>query len=205
MPLIMYHYVCIHHRNEPAHITMLAPFLQYLYCEPQQQPQHALLRHSLLRVLLPVHPGAASLLQAKEEEKPCSVSDSLLHLLCQLVPRMQVTQWRWNRVHSVSDSRESTSVTASKDLFVFWSKAFYKGFLLVTSPVTVSTEHLLNSTFNVVLNNCTSLINNNAFCVLLFSQNTGATGVFFKENKLYLKILRTLTNKQKMKSAQNLN
>ncbi|XP_034470972.1 focadhesin [Hippoglossus hippoglossus] len=77
-------------RNEPAHITMLAPFLQYLYCEPQQQPQHALLRHSLLRVLLPVHPGAASVLQAKDEEKPCAVSDSLLHLLCQLVPRMQV-------------------------------------------------------------------------------------------------------------------
>ncbi|XP_062239752.1 focadhesin [Platichthys flesus] len=77
-------------RNEPAHITMLAPFLQYLYCEPQQQPQHALLRHSLLRVLLPVHPGAASALQAKEEEKPSAVSDSLLHLLCQLVPRMQV-------------------------------------------------------------------------------------------------------------------
>ncbi|XP_019955729.2 focadhesin isoform X1 [Paralichthys olivaceus] len=77
-------------RNEPAYITMLAPFLQYLYCEPQQQPQHALLRHSLLRVLLPVRPGGASVLQTKDEEKPCAVSDSLLHLLCQLVPHMQV-------------------------------------------------------------------------------------------------------------------
>uniref|UniRef100_A0A8C5EA82 DUF3730 domain-containing protein n=1 Tax=Gouania willdenowi TaxID=441366 RepID=A0A8C5EA82_GOUWI len=35
--------------------TMLVPFLRYLYCEPQRQPQHALLRHSLLRVLLPIH------------------------------------------------------------------------------------------------------------------------------------------------------
>ncbi|AWO95702.1 putative focadhesin isoform 2 [Scophthalmus maximus] len=77
-------------RNEPAYITMLAPFLQYLYCEPQQQPQHALLRHNLLRVLLPTHPGAASALQDKDEEKPSTVSDSLLHCLCQLVPHMQV-------------------------------------------------------------------------------------------------------------------
>ncbi|KAM8898854.1 focadhesin isoform 1-T1 [Spinachia spinachia] len=73
-------------RSEPSYITMLAPFLQYLYCEPQRQPQHALLRHRLLRVLLPVHPGAGSVLQ-----KPTSlVSDSLLQCLCQLVPHMQV-------------------------------------------------------------------------------------------------------------------
>ncbi|XP_040887163.1 focadhesin [Toxotes jaculatrix] len=78
-------------RNEPAYITMLAPFLQYLYCEPQRLPQHALLRHSLLRVLLPpAHPGAGSVLQKKEQEKPSTVSDSLLHCLCQLVPHMQV-------------------------------------------------------------------------------------------------------------------
>uniref|UniRef100_A0A7N8WSZ9 Focadhesin n=1 Tax=Mastacembelus armatus TaxID=205130 RepID=A0A7N8WSZ9_9TELE len=47
--------------NEPSYITMLAPFLRYLYCEPQRQPQHALLRHSLLRVLLPIHPTAGLL------------------------------------------------------------------------------------------------------------------------------------------------
>ncbi|XP_039996604.1 focadhesin [Xiphias gladius] len=77
-------------RNEPAYITMLAPFLQYLYCEPQRQPQHALLRHSLLRVLLPIHQGAGSVLQKKDQEKPSTVPDSLLHCLCQLVPYMQV-------------------------------------------------------------------------------------------------------------------
>lgn len=69
---------------------MLAPFLQYLYCEPQRQPQHALLRHRLLRVLLPAHPGAGSVLQ----EPTSQVADSLLQCLCQLVPHMQVTHFR---------------------------------------------------------------------------------------------------------------
>nr|XP_033465601.1 focadhesin [Epinephelus lanceolatus] len=77
-------------RNEPAHITMLAPFLQFLYCEPQRQPQYALLRHSLLRVLLPIRPGAGSVLQNKDQAQDSPVSDSLLHCLCQLVPHMQV-------------------------------------------------------------------------------------------------------------------
>uniref|UniRef100_A0A8C4I042 Focadhesin n=1 Tax=Dicentrarchus labrax TaxID=13489 RepID=A0A8C4I042_DICLA len=77
-------------RNEPAYITMLAPFLRYLYCEPQRQPQHALLRHSLLRALLPVRPGAGSHLQKKDQRGTSPVSDSLLHCLCQLVPHMQV-------------------------------------------------------------------------------------------------------------------
>uniref|UniRef100_A0A3B5A296 Focadhesin n=1 Tax=Stegastes partitus TaxID=144197 RepID=A0A3B5A296_9TELE len=75
-------------RNKAAYIAMLGPFLRYLYCEPQRQPQHALLRHSLLRVLLPVQPGAAS--PSQTEEKTSAVSDSLLLCLCQLVPHMQV-------------------------------------------------------------------------------------------------------------------
>uniref|UniRef100_A0A665V3H8 Focadhesin n=1 Tax=Echeneis naucrates TaxID=173247 RepID=A0A665V3H8_ECHNA len=83
-------YVSICCRNEPAYITMLAPFLQYLYCEPQRQPQHALLRHSLLRVLLPTHQRAGSVLQDRGQEKPSTISDSLLHCLCHLVPYMQV-------------------------------------------------------------------------------------------------------------------
>uniref|UniRef100_A0AAQ5YU84 DUF3730 domain-containing protein n=1 Tax=Amphiprion ocellaris TaxID=80972 RepID=A0AAQ5YU84_AMPOC len=75
-------------RNKAAYITMLAPFLRYLYCEPQRQSQHALLRHSLLRVLLPIQPGAVSPFQNKK--KTSAVSDSLLLCLCQLVPHMQV-------------------------------------------------------------------------------------------------------------------
>lgn len=77
-------------RMEPAYITMLAPFLRYLYCEPQRQAQHALLRHSLLRVVLPTHPGAGSALQDKDQGQTSPVSDSLLRCLCQLVPYMQV-------------------------------------------------------------------------------------------------------------------
>uniref|UniRef100_A0A3Q1H9W2 Uncharacterized protein n=1 Tax=Anabas testudineus TaxID=64144 RepID=A0A3Q1H9W2_ANATE len=79
-------------QNEPAYVTMLAPFLRYLYCEPQRQPQHALLRHGLLRVLLPVHPLGGSVFQTKDQEKCSAVSDSLLRCLCQLVPYMQVTE-----------------------------------------------------------------------------------------------------------------
>uniref|UniRef100_A0A8C3B2A2 Focadhesin n=1 Tax=Cyclopterus lumpus TaxID=8103 RepID=A0A8C3B2A2_CYCLU len=73
-------------RSEPAYVTMLAPFLRYLYCEPQRQPQHALLRHRLLRVLVPRHPGAGSILQDQEHTSP--VSDSLLRCLCELVPSL---------------------------------------------------------------------------------------------------------------------
>uniref|UniRef100_A0A3Q3XJJ0 Uncharacterized protein n=1 Tax=Mola mola TaxID=94237 RepID=A0A3Q3XJJ0_MOLML len=76
--------------NEPAYISMLAPFLQYLYCEPQRQPQYALLRQSLLRVLLPLRPGAASVHREKDEEQTSPVSESLLHCLFHLVPYMQV-------------------------------------------------------------------------------------------------------------------
>lgn len=90
---VLTHNLYVHCRNEPAYITMLAPFLQYLYCEPQRQPQYALLRNSLLRVLLPTQPVAELVHQKKEQKKSSAVSDSLLHCLCQLVPHMQVTQW----------------------------------------------------------------------------------------------------------------
>ncbi|XP_015257573.1 PREDICTED: focadhesin, partial [Cyprinodon variegatus] len=71
-------------RSEASYITMLVPFLRYLYCEPQRQSQHALLRQSLLRVLLPTK--AAD----KEQEKAAAVYESLLLCLCQLVPHFQV-------------------------------------------------------------------------------------------------------------------
>ncbi|MED6274371.1 hypothetical protein CHARACLAT_015768 [Characodon lateralis] len=77
-------------RNKASYITMLAPFLRYLYCEPQRQSQHALLRQSLLRVLLPTKPGAGWTPENKNQEKTTAVSDSLLLCLCQLVPYLQV-------------------------------------------------------------------------------------------------------------------
>lgn len=82
---------CLCCRRDPAYIDVLAPFLQYLYCQPQRQTQHALLRHSLLKVLLPSPPRTRSVLQDKDQEQNCSVSDSLLIRLCQTVPYMQVT------------------------------------------------------------------------------------------------------------------
>lgn len=39
-------------KDEPVYVEMLVPFLRYLYCEPQRLAENALLRHSLLRVLL---------------------------------------------------------------------------------------------------------------------------------------------------------
>uniref|UniRef100_A0A667XYM1 Focadhesin n=1 Tax=Myripristis murdjan TaxID=586833 RepID=A0A667XYM1_9TELE len=76
-------------RNEPAYVAILVPFLRYLYCEPQRQTQYALLRHSLLRVLLPTHSATGAVSHDKDQDKMSPVSDSLLRCLCCLVPHMQ--------------------------------------------------------------------------------------------------------------------
>lgn len=78
--------VCVCCRSEPVYVSMLAPFLQYLYCAPQRQPQHALLRHNLLRVLVPSQSEAALL----HQDPPCPVSAELLLCLCRLLPHAQV-------------------------------------------------------------------------------------------------------------------
>uniref|UniRef100_A0AAR2K2A9 DUF3730 domain-containing protein n=1 Tax=Pygocentrus nattereri TaxID=42514 RepID=A0AAR2K2A9_PYGNA len=44
----------------PLYISMLAPFLRYLYCEPQRLTENALLRQSLLSVLLQPREGQNS-------------------------------------------------------------------------------------------------------------------------------------------------
>ncbi|TSK82223.1 Focadhesin [Bagarius yarrelli] len=71
--------------DEPLFISMLAPFLRYLYCEPQRLSENALLRHGLLRVLLQrreVTRGHASV---------CTrVNHQLLHCLFQLFPHVLV-------------------------------------------------------------------------------------------------------------------
>ncbi|KAM4611436.1 focadhesin [Polymixia lowei] len=76
-------------RDEPSYVAMLAPFLRYLYCEPQRQASHALLRNLLLRVLLPAPVDARGAV-SQDEEQISQVSDSLLRCLCQLVPHIQV-------------------------------------------------------------------------------------------------------------------
>ncbi|XP_043953730.1 focadhesin isoform X1 [Gambusia affinis] len=77
-------------KNKASYISMLVPFLRYLYCEPQRQSQHALLRQSLLRVLLPIKPGPGWMPQSKDHKNTAGVSDSLLLCLCQLVSYLQV-------------------------------------------------------------------------------------------------------------------
>uniref|UniRef100_A0AAQ6AID0 DUF3730 domain-containing protein n=1 Tax=Amphiprion ocellaris TaxID=80972 RepID=A0AAQ6AID0_AMPOC len=62
-------------RNKAAYITMLAPFLRYLYCEPQRQSQHALLRHSLLRLFSSLPPQVDSMEAVLEL---CGFMDALL-------------------------------------------------------------------------------------------------------------------------------
>nr|CAG5914816.1 unnamed protein product [Menidia menidia] len=74
-------------RNKTSYIAMLAPFLRYLYCEPQRQPQHALLRQGLLRVLLTKQQGTGP---DPLNDKSSAVSESMLLCLCTLVPYMQL-------------------------------------------------------------------------------------------------------------------
>ncbi|XP_031440497.1 focadhesin [Clupea harengus] len=102
-------------RGEVEYVSMLAPFLRYLYCEPQRLPEHALLRHSLLKVLLPapegpvlgpgslvpppggplpvqgslVPPPGGPLPLAKEGPS-MEVTCSVVRCLLELVPHMQV-------------------------------------------------------------------------------------------------------------------
>ncbi|XP_030193882.1 focadhesin isoform X1 [Gadus morhua] len=85
-------------REDPACVTMLTPFLRYLYCEPQRQPAHAAFRQNLLRLLLPVpapaHEGGPAHNGGPAHEAPgrgsSLVHESLLGCFCQLVPHMQV-------------------------------------------------------------------------------------------------------------------
>ncbi|XP_061106929.1 focadhesin [Conger conger] len=64
-------------KEEAVFLDVLAPFLRFLYCEPQRLAEHALLRHGLLRVLLPPSPSS-------------TVYHTLLLCLFEMVPYMQV-------------------------------------------------------------------------------------------------------------------
>lgn len=116
------HYVCIHHRNETTYIIMLAPFLRYLYCEPHRQPQHVLLRHNLLTMILPIQRGSRSVHQTKDQEKISPVSESLLLCLCQLVPHMQVTHGSflvyWPNTKMVNTSLHSILLWTHRNIFI---------------------------------------------------------------------------------------
>uniref|UniRef100_A0A6Q2XG47 DUF3730 domain-containing protein n=1 Tax=Esox lucius TaxID=8010 RepID=A0A6Q2XG47_ESOLU len=79
-------------RAEPAYVTVLAPFLRYLYCEPQRVLGYALLKRSLLTVLLPPQPGARPHHPEQEGDSGQSpvVRHGLVSCLYELIPHMQV-------------------------------------------------------------------------------------------------------------------
>lgn len=71
-------------KTEVACVSMLAPFLRYLYCETSHLPEHAKLRQSLLKALLP------SCETMEEREEPSAADQQVLQLLFDLVPHLQV-------------------------------------------------------------------------------------------------------------------
>ncbi|XP_067301442.1 focadhesin isoform X2 [Pseudorasbora parva] len=77
-------------KDEPVYVEMLLPFLRYLYCEPQRLPENALLRHSLLRVLL--QPRGAPDPDSLQEKGASSarVVRELIRSLFDLLPCMLV-------------------------------------------------------------------------------------------------------------------
>uniref|UniRef100_A0A3P9A7H9 DUF3730 domain-containing protein n=1 Tax=Esox lucius TaxID=8010 RepID=A0A3P9A7H9_ESOLU len=85
-------------RAEPAYVTVLAPFLRYLYCEPQRVLGYALLKRSLLTVLLPPQPGARP--HHPEQEGDSGQSPVLQCLVEALIPALEGAlggRWRTER------------------------------------------------------------------------------------------------------------
>uniref|UniRef100_A0A803T5P5 Focadhesin n=1 Tax=Anolis carolinensis TaxID=28377 RepID=A0A803T5P5_ANOCA len=68
---------------ESACVSIMRPFLRYLFCEPCQLREHAELRMALLRVLLQSR-------GPRNKEEPNALECHLLQLLCDLVPYFQV-------------------------------------------------------------------------------------------------------------------
>ncbi|XP_056600101.1 focadhesin isoform X2 [Triplophysa dalaica] len=77
-------------RDEPVFVEMLVPFLRYLYCEPQRLSENALLRHSLLRVLLQPRGASQSDSQLGKGPTGTRVGRELIRSLFDLFPYMLV-------------------------------------------------------------------------------------------------------------------
>lgn len=78
-------------RDEPVLVEMLVPFLRYLYCEPQRLSENALLRHSLLRVLLQPRGASQSDSQLGKGPTGTRVGRELIRSLFDLFPYMLVS------------------------------------------------------------------------------------------------------------------
>ncbi|KAG2466444.1 FOCAD protein, partial [Polypterus senegalus] len=69
-------------RPKKYSISVLAPFLRYLYCEPLHLTENSELRHSLLKILLPSY-------QISRETQPSLAHQNILLLLYDLIPYLQ--------------------------------------------------------------------------------------------------------------------
>uniref|UniRef100_A0A8C4SN13 Focadhesin n=1 Tax=Erpetoichthys calabaricus TaxID=27687 RepID=A0A8C4SN13_ERPCA len=81
-------------------ISVLAPFLRYLYCEPLHLTENSELRHSLLKILLPSH-------QISRGTQPSLAHQNILLLLYDLIPYLQINDLA-QVVDSVSFLKELT-------------------------------------------------------------------------------------------------
>ncbi|XP_076145672.1 focadhesin [Alosa pseudoharengus] len=81
-------------RGDVEYVSMLTPFLRYLYCEPQRMPEHALLRHNLITALLPAPGGPAPApggpVPLGREGPSAEVTHRVVRCLLELIPHMQV-------------------------------------------------------------------------------------------------------------------
>ncbi|XP_044516611.1 focadhesin isoform X2 [Gracilinanus agilis] len=136
-------------RSEILCISIMAPFLRYLYCEPSQLQEYSKLRMGLLKVLLqPKGPC--------DKEKPSLMEKHVLQLFCDLVPYLQV-----------KDLVQTTEVTLFlQELYlnllrhpVFWEKELIQLSLQILCVCEVSLKitgecssliHLLEQNFELL-------------------------------------------------------
>ncbi|XP_074064886.1 focadhesin isoform X1 [Macrotis lagotis] len=136
-------------RSESSCISIMAPFLRYLYCEPSQLQEYSKLRMGLLKILL--QPQGSW-----DKEKPSLLEKHILQMFCDFVPYLQV-----------KDLMQTTEVTLFlQELFlsllrhpVFWEEELVKLSLQILCVCEVSLKitgecssliHLLEQNFELL-------------------------------------------------------
>ncbi|KAJ1218515.1 hypothetical protein NDU88_006093 [Pleurodeles waltl] len=88
-PFILQQMSVFFHQNQErmmplSGVSVMAPFLKYLFCEPSQSREHSELRMGMVKVLLQPH-------FYKGINKPTESEQHIIRLLCDLIPHLQVT------------------------------------------------------------------------------------------------------------------
>lgn len=88
-PFIQQQMSVFFHQNQErvmplSSVSVMAPFLRYLFCEPSQSREHSELRMSMVKVLLQPH-------FSKGIDNPTETEQHIIRLLCDLIPHLQVT------------------------------------------------------------------------------------------------------------------